>query len=123
MSEPQPASQAYHQSIDKCATCLGSGEIGTENGPLSCPDCFGEGRRLALAERVEWRMRDIERSHRSDSHGCARDMNWLVFELRRSREALQQILARCQDEDASNTLDAEMKFVANQVLELYEPRR
>jgi hypothetical protein len=111
---------------ERCATCLGEGEIGTENGPVSCPDCFGEGRRLALAERVEWRMRDIERAHRGDTHGCSRDMNWLVFELRRSREALQRILARCQDEDAegaANTLAAEVKFVANQILELYEPRR
>jgi len=78
---------------------------------------------MALAERVEWRMRDIERAHRGDTHGCARDMNWLVFELRRSREALQRILARCQDEDAGNALAEEVKFVANQVLELYEPRR
>ena len=108
-------------SAEVCATCLGEGEIGTENGPLSCPDCFGEGRRLALAERVEWRMRDIERAHRGDSHGCARDMNWLVFELRRSREALQRILARCQDEDGQ-PLAAEIKFVANEVLELYETR-
>ena len=56
-------------------------------------------------------------------HGCARDTRWLVFELRRSREALQRILARCQDEDDGNALAAEVKFVANQVLELYEPRR
>ena len=115
-----------HQSTEKCATCLGEGEIGTENGPVSCPDCFGEGRQLALAERVEWRMRDIERAHRGDSHGCARDMNWLVFELRRSRDALQRILARCQDEDAEdagNALAKEVKFVANEVLELYEMRR
>jgi len=110
-------------SSETCATCLGEGEIGTENGPLSCPDCFGEGRRLPLAERVEWRMRDIERAHRGDLHGCARDMSWLVFELRRSREALQRIMARCQDEDAGNPLAAEIKFVANQVLELYEARR
>jgi hypothetical protein len=105
-----------------CATCLGEGEIGTENGPVSCPDCFGEGRHVALAERAEWRMRDIERAHRDDTHGCARDTRWLVFELRRSREALQRILARCQDEDEADGLAAEVKFVANQVLELYEPR-
>jgi hypothetical protein len=123
MSEHQPSQQSSQTSIDKCATCLGEGEIGTENGPVSCPDCFGEGRRLALAERVEWRMRDIERAHRGDTHGCARDMNWLVFELRRSREALQQIMARCQDEDDAQPLAAEIKFVANQILELYEPRR
>ena len=115
--------QPQQQSTEKCATCLGEGEIGTENGPVSCPDCFGEGRQLALAERVEWRMRDIERTHRDDSHGCSRDMNWLVFELRRSREALQRILARCQDEDESQPLAAEVKFVANEILELYEPRR
>ena len=68
-------------------------------------------------------MRDIERAHSDDAHGCARDMRWLVFELRRSRDALQQILARCADEDESSTLATDVKFVANQVLELYEPRR
>ena len=117
MSEPQSAA---------CATCLGEGEIGTEHGPASCPDCFGEGRHVALAERAEWRMRDIERAHRDDVHGCARDTRWLVFELRRSRDALQRILARCQDEDAEdagNALAKEVKFVANEVLELYEMRR
>ncbi len=106
-----------------CATCLGEGEIGTENGPVSCPDCFGEGRPIALAERAEWRMRDIERAHSDDTHGCARDMRWLVYELRRSREALQRIIALCQDEDAANAVAAEVKFVANEVLELYEPQR
>jgi hypothetical protein len=111
------------QRTAACATCLGEGEIGTENGPVSCPDCFGEGRPIALAERAEWRMRDIERAHGDDTHGCARDMRWLMFELRRSREALQQILARCQDEEDGNALASEVKFVANQVLELYEPRR
>ena len=65
----------------------------------------------------------IERAHRGDVHGCARDMNWLVFELRRSRDALQRILARCQDEEPGNTLASEVKFVANEVLELYETRR
>ena len=109
-------------STAACATCLGEGEIGTENGPVSCPDCFGEGRHVALAERAEWRMRDIERAHRDELHGCAPDTRWLVFELRRSREALQRILARCHDEDPGNALAAEVKFVANQVLELYEPR-
>ena len=68
-------------------------------------------------------MRDIERAHRDDAHACAPDTRWLVFELRRSRDALQRILARCQDEDETNPLAAEVKFVANQVLELYEPRR
>ena len=111
------------QTTGACATCLGEGEIGTENGPVSCPDCFGEGRHVALAERAEWRMRDIERAHRDDAHACAPDTRWLVFELRRSREALQRILAICQDEDETNPLATEVKFVANQVLELYEPRR
>jgi hypothetical protein len=50
-------------------------------------------------------------------------MNWLVFELRRSREALQRILARCQDEDETQPLAGEIKFLSNQILELYEPRQ
>lgn len=117
MSESQTSAPAA-----ACATCLGTGEIGTDHGMESCPDCFGEGRRLALAERAEWRMRDIERGHRGDAHGCAGDMRWLIFELRRSRDALQRILARCHDEEG-NQLATDVKFVANQVLELYEAKR
>jgi hypothetical protein len=104
-----------------CMTCLGAGEIGTDHGPQRCPSCFGEGRHLGSMERVEWRLRDLERGHQGDAHGCAPDVRWLVYELRRSREALLRILARCDDETGG--LAADIKFSANEVLELYEPRK
>jgi hypothetical protein len=106
---------------DRCITCLGAGEIGSDHGPQRCPSCFGEGRLLGSLERTEWRLRDIERTHQTDAHGCAADVRWLVYELRRSREALLRILARCDDETGDAAAD--IKFTANQVLELYEARK
>jgi hypothetical protein len=104
----------------RCTSCQGAGEIGTDNGPTVCPDCFGEGRTLDSLERTEWRLRDIERVHRGPSpHGCDGEVRWLIFELRRTREALVRILSRCQDGDA-NGLAAEVQYTANQALGLYE---
>jgi hypothetical protein len=105
---------------ERCSSCHGVGELGTENGPVTCPDCYGEGRQLGSLERVEWRLRDIERAHRDTSHGCEADVRWLLFELRRSREALVQILSRCQDAaSGAGELGAELHFVANRALGLY----
>jgi hypothetical protein len=108
-------------SAEPCTTCHGAGEVGTDHGPRACPDCFGEGRCLGSFERVEWRLREIERAHRDGTHGCEPDLRWLVLELRRSRRALLTILTRCQDEDCASALADEIKFVANQALEIYEP--
>ena len=47
---------------------------------------------------------------------------WLVHELRRSREALVQILARCQDADEGDATAREIKYQANEALGLYEPQ-
>jgi hypothetical protein len=108
---------------DLCTTCQGAGEIGSDHGPQTCPDCFGEGRRAGSLERLEWRLREIEKQHTGAEHAsCEADLRWLVFELRRSRQALLTILTRCQDEDAGSALTDEIKFVANNALELYEPR-
>jgi hypothetical protein len=109
---------------EPCASCQGAGEIGTDHGPVDCPDCFGEGRQLDPPTRLEWRLRDIERTHPGGAHGCDADMRWLVFELRRSREALLQILSRCQDDGdgAGGGLSAELRHVANRALGLYPTR-
>jgi hypothetical protein len=101
-----------------CATCYGTGEIVTEQGSLVCPDCLGSGLPPARGGTLEWRLRDIERAHRESSHGCEADMRWLIVELRRSREALVQILTRCQDSE--EPIAREIQFVANEVLGLYE---
>jgi hypothetical protein len=105
-----------------CKSCSGAGEIGTDNGPATCPDCFGEGRQLDSLERTEWRMRDIERAHPGATHGCENEMRWLIFELRRTREALLQILSRCQDDSGTAQLAAEIQFTANRALGLYGVR-
>jgi hypothetical protein len=109
---------------ERCTSCHGAGEIGTDNGPTVCPDCFGEGRQLDSLEHTEWRLRDIERAHaqQGSAHGCDGEVRWLIFELRRTREALLQILSRCQDDSATSTLAAEIQFAANRALGLYGVR-
>ena len=39
---------------NNCPTCLGEGEcgVGSEGGPVRCPDCYGIGQRVAVAPRV-----------------------------------------------------------------------
>jgi hypothetical protein len=101
-----------------CATCYGTGEIVTEQGSLVCPDCLGRGLPPARGGAMEWRLRELERAHQGAAHGCEADVRWLIVELRRSREALVQILTRCQD--ATEPLARELEFVANEVLGLYE---
>jgi hypothetical protein len=50
------------------------------------------------------------------------DVLWLVHELRRSRAALLQILARCQDADDADATAREIKYAANEALEVYDPK-
>jgi hypothetical protein len=120
MSHNRAMSEA---AVNRCVSCLGAGELGTENGPVTCPDCFGEGLQVESPERIEWRLRDIERVHQGSSHGCEADIHWLVQQLRRNREALIQILSRCQDEPSNAwSLGAHVQFVANRALGLYETK-
>ena len=44
---------------------------------------------------------------------------WLVNELRGTREALVQILARCQDAAESDALAQDVKYRANEALGVY----
>jgi hypothetical protein len=104
-----------------CATCYGTGEIVTDQGGFVCPDCLGRGLPPARGGAMEWRLREIERAHQGTAHGCEADVRWLIVELRRSREALVQILTRCQDDGAPVT--REIAFLANEVLGLYEKAR
>lgn len=104
-----------------CSTCYGTGEIVTDQGSLVCPDCLGQGLPPARGGAMEWRLRDIERAHQGDAHGCAADVRWLIVELRRSREALVEILTRCQDAGDTEPIAA-IKYLANEVLGLYEKR-
>jgi hypothetical protein len=107
-------------ALDHCASCYGTGETVTEQGPRICPDCFGEGRPPGRGAKMEWRLRQIEQA----SHGWGReaqgDVEWLVHELRRTREALVRILARCQDADDADPLAVDVKYQVNEVLGLYD---
>ncbi len=107
---------------DVCLTCHGRGETATEQGPMMCPDCFGEGRPPAGSARLEWRLRELERQYRDLGGEAATDVLWLVHELRVARDALVRILARCDDADESDAIAREVKYVANETLGLYEPR-
>jgi hypothetical protein len=94
--------------------------MGTDNGPTVCHDCFGEGRQLDSLERTEWRLRDIERAHQGTTQAADGEIRWLIFELRRTREALLHILSRSQDDSVIDGLGAEIQFLANRALGLYE---
>jgi hypothetical protein len=102
----------------QCSTCLGTGEIGTEVGPTDCPDCGGSGMLPHPLVAVEWRMRDIERSHAAGRDDAAADMRWLIAELRRARTALTEIAALAQDAGDSDLVQR-LRFSANRALELY----
>jgi hypothetical protein len=109
------------KSGDACLTCYGAGETVTENGPQVCPDCFGEGKALSHGTKLEWRLRDIERTYRAAERETAADVVWLIHELRHSREALLRILALCHDVEGSDPALRDVKYEANQALGLYEP--
>lgn len=104
-----------------CLTCNGTGESGTELGPEACPDCFGEGRTLARGAKLEWRLRELERSYRGSGRETEADVVWLVNEVRRNRDALLRIFARCQDADDDDAMAREVRFAANEALGLYDP--
>ena len=104
---------------ETCATCYGQGEVVTDQGPLVCRDCMGHGKLAGRVELYEWRLREIERGHGGGGHGCEEDVRWLVAELRRSRETLLRIFARCQDAPEGDALGAEVRHLANACLGLY----
>lgn len=104
---------------DVCLTCYGRGETASEHGPTVCPDCFGDGKPPARGTRVEWRLRELETQCRDDKDERARDITWLVHELRGARDALVRVLARCADADESDDVAREVKFIANEALGVY----
>ena len=102
----------------QCNTCLGSGEVGTEVGPVDCPDCGGSGELPHPLVAVEWRVRDIERTHAPNGDAAAADIKWLIAELRRARTALTEIAALAQDAGEGDVA-ARIRFASNRALELY----
>ena len=104
----------------RCGTCYGTGEIVGEQGAAVCPDCFGDGNALGHGAKMEWRLREIERLHRGSGRDDEADVLWMAQELRRCRDALVHILARCQDADEEDALAADVKFRVNEALGLYD---
>ena len=102
----------------QCQSCLGTGEVGTEVGPVDCPDCGGAGALPHPAVMVEWRVRDIERRYVGRDDGLTQDMRWLIAELRRARTALTEIAALAEDA-GDRELGPRLLFIANRALELY----
>jgi hypothetical protein len=71
---------------------------------------------------VEWRLRSIERAHRTRDDGVANDIKWLAFELRRAREALTGLLAltdEVEETEEPQGVPSRMRFIANRALGLY----
>jgi hypothetical protein len=104
--------------MSECITCYGTGEVVTEQGGISCPDCYGEGR--TGEANVEWRLRALEGRY-NDGGEIAQDVQWLLHELRRSRESLVRILTLCQEGDESDGLLRDVKYEANKALGFYDP--
>ena len=47
-----------------CLTCYGTGEVASENGPETCPDCFGAAAKLSQHTKNEWRLSALEQAYR-----------------------------------------------------------
>ena len=108
-----------NMSERSCDSCSGSGEVGTEAGPVDCPDCGGSGVLPHPSVLVEWRMRDIERARAAGTDPAASDIRWLIAELRRARTALTEITSLAEDAGDSETA-RRLRVTAGQALELFE---
>jgi hypothetical protein len=108
------------ESNSQCQTCYGTGEIATEQGPMDCPDCYGDGRAANHGNKMEWRLRELEKTYRVAGRESLADIMWLVHELRKAREALVLILTRCQDADEGDEMAEYVRNQAMAALALYE---
>ena len=104
--------------LQRCATCYGTGEIGTENGPRTCVDCAGLGRLPSAVVLTERRLRELERIH-AEAGELHNDIHWLVAEVRGARHALLQILAASQELPEEDAIGVKIRFLSNEVLGFY----
>jgi hypothetical protein len=107
-----------NEDENKCLTCYDSGEIVTELGPVSCPDCGGSPGAVGDWQQTERRLRDIEQRYTGAPH-VDTDLAWTMFELRRARSALMRILTRCQDAPIDDPLAAEIRFYVHDATGIY----
>jgi hypothetical protein len=112
--------RSMNDSNLECSSCYGTGEVVTEQGGLSCPDCFGAGRTAGGGAGVEWKLRALESRYSDGGSDTAADVQWLMHEVRRGREALVRILTRCQDADDHDELARDVRYYANDALGLYD---
>lgn len=108
------------ESSTECQTCYGTGEIVTEHGPVNCPDCYGDGKAARSGNKLEWRLRELEKIYQTVRQESLGDIMWLTHELRQMREALILILTRCQDADESDEVAHYVRNQAMTALGLYE---
>jgi hypothetical protein len=107
-----------------CGTCYGQGVTTTEQGPLACPDCGGEGKLPSPMVLTDWRLRELERHYQKLGGETGQDVQWLVGEVRRAHHALVQILAASQEAaDDADPITGKIKFLANDVLGAYPVKR
>ena len=106
----------------QCITCFGTGEVGGERGPEDCRDCHGTGELASAASVFEDRLRRIEKSASRVDGELQSDLRWLMFEARKSRSALIQVLAAGQELDDEDPLVKKIRFAANEALWLYETK-
>lgn len=104
-----------------CLSCLGSGELSSERGLSRCPDCDGSGKIGSIFRRNEQRMRQIEARIERLQGEAKLDVQWLVGELRRSRDALLKVMTAAQDGDGGDDLLRRVQFEANEALGMYSP--
>jgi predicted nucleic acid-binding Zn-ribbon protein len=116
MNQLVPASGTPEQ----CQSCIGTGEVGSENGPVGCPDCGGVGFLPSPHVLVEWRARDIELAQSGGSTPAARDIRWLLAELRRARGALTEISSLANELEDDAGIATRIRFTANTALRLYD---
>ena len=112
----------------KCVSCHGEGVQGGPNGPQKCPDCDGLGLLPSGTVLTERRLRALEEAYGlaapADAGGgvrneAARDVSWLVGEVRRAQHALIQILSASQDLADGDPISGKIRFLANEVLDVY----
>ncbi|MCB9658178.1 MAG: hypothetical protein R3B40_29900 [Polyangiales bacterium] len=115
------------QTANHCQTCFGTGEVGGQHGVTTCSDCLGLGELPSSMVLVERRLRDLEARYTAQGGQGLVDVRWLIDEVRRSRHALVQILAAGADSDTSTdamrALTRRMCFLANDVLDYYQPEQ
>ena len=106
------------ETLERCATCLGEGTIGSEYGLVPCTDCCGLGQLPPSYNLRERRLRELEETYSAEAE-LARDVRFLVHEVRTAQHALMQIMAAAMDVPTGDPLAARVRFLSNQALGLY----